>query len=245
MNVKWLNSSSVLSWMYCGMSPSSSSNALVYGLLPLPPGTSLSWMPPSSLYCCHRSVSRISAADRNLRMAASPWVSSPPPPSANAAAARPSGPRVAPAPTASPVAKNDRRLIEESGSWATDPFAPLASACRGRCREASMSYLPLARSGEELLPQLTPFALIPSHARRRCAGGRSPPSGQRVGHHVQEARAAPDERVSAASGPAVGRGLPAAPHVGRAAALHLSSMRPKRHTASARVHVSTNRPTTI
>src|SRR5215472_986141 len=39
------------------------------------PGTSLSWTPPSSLYWTHRSLSRISAAARNLRIAASPAVS--------------------------------------------------------------------------------------------------------------------------------------------------------------------------
>src|SRR5260370_38019906 len=47
------------------------------GALPLPLGTSLSWIPPSSLYCCHRSVSMISAAARNLRMEASPGVRRP------------------------------------------------------------------------------------------------------------------------------------------------------------------------
>src|SRR5215469_4624196 len=39
--------------------------------MPLPPGTSLSWIPPSSLYCTQKSVSRISAAAANLRRAAS------------------------------------------------------------------------------------------------------------------------------------------------------------------------------
>src|SRR6266436_83289 len=73
MNVKCVSSSSVLSWMYCDMSESSSSSAATYAGLPLPPGTSLSWIPPSSLYCCHRSVSRISAVARNLRIAASPF----------------------------------------------------------------------------------------------------------------------------------------------------------------------------
>src|ERR1700737_882358 len=100
-------------------------------------------MPPSSLYCCQRSVSRISAADKNLRMAASPRVSSPPPLSANAVAARPSGPSVAPAPTARPVAKNDRRLSEPNGSRVADPVAPSASASRGRWLEPCMLYRPL------------------------------------------------------------------------------------------------------
>src|ERR1700730_8778617 len=60
--------------MYCGLSASSLLSRLMYSALPLPPGTSLSWIPPSSLYCCHRSVSRISAAARNRKIAASPSV---------------------------------------------------------------------------------------------------------------------------------------------------------------------------
>src|SRR6266851_4235107 len=40
--------------------------------LPLPPGTSLSWMPPSSLYCTQKSVSKISAAAAKRSKAASP-----------------------------------------------------------------------------------------------------------------------------------------------------------------------------
>src|SRR6516162_10991807 len=59
------------------MSPSICTRRSVYGLLPLPPGTSLSWIPPSSLYCCHRSVSRISSAARKRRMLASPKLSVP------------------------------------------------------------------------------------------------------------------------------------------------------------------------
>src|SRR6202040_3381938 len=59
------------------MSPSRTFKAAMYGALPLPPGTSLSWIPPSSLYCCHRSVSRISAAARKRRMATSPAVGMP------------------------------------------------------------------------------------------------------------------------------------------------------------------------
>src|SRR6266851_67205 len=101
MKVKWVNSSSVLSWIYWAMSLSSTGRAAVYCALPLPPGTSLSWMPPSSLYCCQKSVSRISAADRNRRMAASPGVR--PPLSASAKAGTPLARRaapMAPAPTA-------------------------------------------------------------------------------------------------------------------------------------------------
>jgi hypothetical protein len=39
----------------------------VYVLLPVPAGSSLSWMPPSSLYCCHRSASSSSAAASRSR----------------------------------------------------------------------------------------------------------------------------------------------------------------------------------
>src|SRR2546427_2121629 len=97
--------------MYCGMSSSSASSAPVYFAFPLPPGTSLSWIPPSSLYCCHRSVSRISAAARNLRIAASPCVRPALPASARAGAPLKSPETVAPAPTASPVPKKERRLV--------------------------------------------------------------------------------------------------------------------------------------
>src|SRR2546425_3843354 len=90
------------------------------GALPLPLGTSLSWIPPSSLYCCHRSVSRISMAARNLRMATSPRLRLLLP-----AAAKAGNPLVnssvpltpAPAPmtpapaTTSPLRKKERRLV--------------------------------------------------------------------------------------------------------------------------------------
>src|ERR1700730_10633635 len=85
----WLNSSSVLSLMYWGMSPSRIRRAVVYAALPpvgvgflpvaglaaskpLSPVTEL-----SSQYCSQRSLSRISAAARNVRIAASPLVSLP------------------------------------------------------------------------------------------------------------------------------------------------------------------------
>src|SRR5882724_10434553 len=74
-------------------------------------------MPPSSLYCCHKSVSRISAAARNRRMAASPFVR-PPPLSLSLSfalavgAVENSPPPMVPTPTASDVPKKERRLIE-------------------------------------------------------------------------------------------------------------------------------------
>ena len=110
MNVKWVNSSSVLSWTYCAMSESSSLSASVNALLPVPWGTSWSWIPHSSLYCCHRSVSRISAAARNRRMAASPVDRSPAPKAAGAADSEPTPSTVSPAP-----AMNRRRLVTRAG----------------------------------------------------------------------------------------------------------------------------------
>src|SRR3989441_10284805 len=83
------------------------------GALPLPLGTSLSWIPPSSLYCCHRSVSSISAADRNRRMAISPLVRLALLSSAktgNPLASIPA-PMIPAPPTASPLLKKERRLV--------------------------------------------------------------------------------------------------------------------------------------
>src|SRR5439155_23009 len=97
------------------MSSSSTSSAAVYVGLPLPPGTSLSWMPPSSLYCCQKSVSRISAAARNLKIAASPLLSFDDAGlSARALAALPNGAKPTPTPAATPVARNERRLTPVS-----------------------------------------------------------------------------------------------------------------------------------
>src|SRR5215469_12233564 len=98
--------------MYCGISESSSCSAFVYLSFPLPPGTSLSWTPPSSLYCCQKSVSRVSSAERKRRMAASPGVR---PPLAPARVGTPLTKRAVPMapapPTASPLRKKERRLV--------------------------------------------------------------------------------------------------------------------------------------
>src|SRR5215831_14375209 len=95
------------------MSLSSFFSAAVYRRLPVPPGTSLSWMPPSSLYCCHRSVSRISSADRKRRIAASPADRLPLLTAAAAgeptASTRPTP--VAAAPNAAPPIRKERRLV--------------------------------------------------------------------------------------------------------------------------------------
>src|SRR5439155_23674209 len=63
--------------MYCAISSSRTARAAVYGAFSLPPGTSLSGIPPSSLYCTQKSVSRISAAAANRSRAASPRVRRP------------------------------------------------------------------------------------------------------------------------------------------------------------------------
>src|SRR5262252_10435751 len=70
-------------------------------------------MPPSSLYCCQKSVSRVSSAARNRRMAASPGVRPPLALSAKAGtpAANSPAPTVPAAPTASPLRKKERRLL--------------------------------------------------------------------------------------------------------------------------------------
>ncbi len=107
--------------MYCAMSPSSCARALVYCGFPLPPGTSLSGIPPSSLYCCHKSVSRISAAARKRRMSMSPCVgwSSASALDGIAATMRPT----APGPT-SPLRRNERR---EVGNFSGSIFLTIVS----------------------------------------------------------------------------------------------------------------------
>src|SRR5437764_587649 len=120
MNVKWVNSSSVLSWMYCAMSESSIASALVYAVLPLPPGTSPSWTPPSSLYCCQKSVSKISAADRKRRIDSSPSDSRC---RRRAEASGTSANRPAPSAPAPVVAMNERRLLRNRALSADSPVS--------------------------------------------------------------------------------------------------------------------------
>src|SRR6185312_4413054 len=76
-------------------------------------------MPPSSLYCCQASVSRISAAARNRKMAASCGVSGPPW-SSLALADNPNA--TVPAPTARLVCKKDRRVMDPSLAASTLDF---------------------------------------------------------------------------------------------------------------------------
>src|SRR5689334_22438728 len=97
--------------MYCAMSESSTATAAAYAGFPLPPGTSESWIPASSLYCCHRSVSRISSAARNRRIAASPLLREPVFAIALADCSVSSDAPIAPAPTAALCSRNDRRFV--------------------------------------------------------------------------------------------------------------------------------------
>src|SRR6476620_8393194 len=108
-------------------------------------------MPPSSLYCCQRSVSRISAAARNLRIAASPLPSLLDDGlSARALTAPPNGPSPAPTPTATPEAKKARRLNPLCTSAGTS-VAPSGLQSMGDCVELRMSTL-LGSGGQELPP---------------------------------------------------------------------------------------------
>src|SRR3954454_12286762 len=79
-------------------------------------------MPASSLYCCQRSDSIISAAARNRRIAASPLVRRPPltlvapffaKTSGGSTSSRPTA--VAPTPSAAPLNVTERRLIRSWG----------------------------------------------------------------------------------------------------------------------------------
>src|SRR5207245_1770178 len=93
------------------MSSSSTARSAVYIGLPLPPGTSGSWMPPSSLYWIQKSASSISSAAGNRSSAASPVVK--PPRLASAIRLPPNTPTpTVPAPTASELRRNERRLIK-------------------------------------------------------------------------------------------------------------------------------------
>src|SRR2546430_823129 len=70
-------------------------------------------MPPSSLYCCHKSASMSSAAAKNRRMSKSPCVGAACCALAVGALVNSPAPMV-PAPAASDVPKKERRLIELS-----------------------------------------------------------------------------------------------------------------------------------
>src|SRR6516225_235002 len=93
------------------MSVSSIARAAVYSGLPVPPGTSGSGIPPSSLYWIQKSASSSSSAAGNRSSAASPVVKPPRP--AFVLGVLPSKPRpIVPAPAASDPRRNARRLKE-------------------------------------------------------------------------------------------------------------------------------------
>src|SRR3954451_7143764 len=96
--------------MYWSMSLSITASARVYARFPLPPATSASWTPPSSLYCFQRSASSSSAAARNLRIATSPAGSASPASAAGVSIRSLPAPRVR-APAAAPLARKARRLV--------------------------------------------------------------------------------------------------------------------------------------
>src|SRR5580765_8111060 len=112
--------------MYCGMSSSMFSRALLYDSLP--PSS-----PPSSAYCIQRSVSRISAAARNRSIAMSPWLRPLLAPAAAPAKSEPGTTAVAP--TSPALIRNDRRpttrfQTTSSGSGAgADDTVGLPFAC--------------------------------------------------------------------------------------------------------------------
>src|SRR5690348_8865225 len=110
--------------MYWAMSLSRFCRAAVYALLPLPPGTSLSWTPPSSLYCCQKSVSRISAAATNRRIASSPFVRLRRAEASGTSANIPTPSAAAPAP-----ARKERLLV------APDKASPLLILCSLRLED--------------------------------------------------------------------------------------------------------------
>src|SRR5436305_13226714 len=93
-------------------------------------------MAPSSLYCCHKSASMISAAARNRRMSASPTVRSTLA-LAVGALANSAAPMV-PAPTASEVPKKERRLIELLKGFALS--SKLSSRVSTLCMVGSFTF---------------------------------------------------------------------------------------------------------
>src|SRR5207302_8803172 len=141
-------------------------------------------MPPSSLYCCQRSVSRISAAARNLRIAASPLLSLLDVGFlASAVAADSKEARPAPTPTATPLATSERRLMpccDSSVGPAGVPAAYMPEACLA---EVDMMYL--SRGGvamKSCYSPMTPVAGVPSGK----LGNPHRQTSDRYGDHSQQ-----------------------------------------------------------
>src|ERR1700674_3214311 len=154
IKVSWVSSSSVLSLMYWAISPSSCETAVVYGALP-PVGvagypgicllaradTSFPWMPANSVYCSQRSVSMISAAASQRRMAVSPrvrWLL-PESASADGTFSKIAAPAVTAAPATTLFLRNERRLkaffAEKEELSSPLVWFKFESVCSGRLRD--------------------------------------------------------------------------------------------------------------
>src|SRR6478672_5936404 len=120
-------------------------------------------MPPSSLYCCQRSVSRISAAERNRRIAASPLLNLFDVGFFASAVADSKEARPAPTPTATPLATSERRLMPCCDSPVDPACVPAASTPEACLAEVDIMYL---SPGELALKScyypMTPVRGVPS-----------------------------------------------------------------------------------
>src|SRR6184192_2729259 len=148
-------------------------------------------MPPSSLYCCQRSVSRISAAERNLRIAASPLLSLfDVGVFASAVAADSKVERPAPTPTATPPATSERRLMPGWDSSVGPTGVPAASVPEACLAEVDMMYL--SRGGvamKSCYSPMTPVGRVPSSKLGSPPGQKS----DRYGDHLQQTASAPSD----------------------------------------------------
>src|SRR5438046_1366066 len=120
-------------------------------------------MPASSLYCCQRSVSRISAAERKRRIASSPFLSVP----LARATGRPANKLAPTAPAPAPT-RNERRLAS--------PPSP-AAAPSSRCALDDSSDLTLMSASDLLLCETRAVASTPADP---LSGGSLAPSCARA-----------------------------------------------------------------
>src|SRR2546428_3688736 len=120
-------------------------------------------MPASSLYCCQRSVSMISAAARNRRIAASPWVRPPLASASDGSSNRPPAPRLA-APTAAPLSRKDRRLVRSRDcSLASMSFSSPNLAVSGVPPEGLVSFHD--REGRRVFHPREPLTSIAAYGK--------------------------------------------------------------------------------
>src|SRR3954454_2758498 len=194
MKLAWLCSSSALSWMYWGMSLSSTERALVYALFPVPPGRSLSWIPPSSLYCSHRSASSSSAAARNCRTATSPFVS-PPLADTGGAVSNRLAP-MAPAPTAAPFSRNERRSVRRPDCSTSSMIFTFRSSGERRVALLAVMTDPTMRPA----PAHHNSAALPPDRTGRSDGEPHQPCERRSSSATHQARARTPASRSARTG---------------------------------------------